>query len=83
MTPTDSGRTGAVWLGGIALLALLWGPEVRSTSRGTRVAVAREVLAPFGPVAVGAFLVAGVGTAVWALLQARATERAALPPAAA
>ena len=59
--------SGAVWLGGIALLALLWGPEVRSTSRGTRVAVAREVLAPFGPVAVGAFLVA-VSTGVVSLV---------------
>jgi copper transport protein len=49
---------GALWLGGIALLVLLWWPVVRFTRRGSRVAIAREVLAPFGRVAVGAFLVA-------------------------
>jgi uncharacterized membrane protein len=50
--------SGAVWLGGIALLALVWWPEVRFTKRATRIDVARHVLAPFGRVAVGAFLVA-------------------------
>ena len=50
--------SGALWLGGIGLLVLLWWPVVRFTRRGSRVAIAREVLAPFGRIAVGAFLVA-------------------------
>jgi copper transport protein len=50
--------SGAVWLGTIALLVLLWWPVLRFTSRATRVAVARRVLAPFGPVALGAFALA-------------------------
>ena len=44
-----------VWLGGIVLLVALWGPVVRFTRAPTRVAIAREVLAPFGRVAGGAF----------------------------
>jgi len=47
--------SGAVWLGGIALLFVLWWPVVRSAERATRLAVARHVLAPFGRVAGGAF----------------------------
>jgi len=50
--------SGALWLGGVALLFLLWGPVVRSAPRITRLAVARHVLAPFGRVAAGAFAVA-------------------------
>ena len=50
--------SGALWLGGISLLVLLWWPVVRFTRRGSRVAIAREVLEPFGRIAVGAFLVA-------------------------
>ena len=50
--------SGALWLGGIGLLVLLWWPVVRFTRRGSRAAIAREVLAPFGRVATGAFLVA-------------------------
>ncbi len=50
--------SGALWLGGIALLVALWWPVVRFTRPGSRVAIAREVLAPFGRVAIGAFLVA-------------------------
>src|SRR6185503_2931846 len=45
----------AVWLGGIALLVILWWPVVRFTRAPTRTAIAREVLAPFGRVAGGAF----------------------------
>ena len=45
----------AVWLGGIVLLVALWWPVVRFTRAPTRVAIAREVLAPFGRVAGGAF----------------------------
>jgi copper transport protein len=50
--------SGALWLGGIGLLVLLWWPVVRFTRRGSRTAIAREVLAPFGRIALGAFLVA-------------------------
>jgi len=49
--------SGALWLGGVALLFLLWWPVVRSGQRETRLAVARHVLAPFGRVAAGAFAV--------------------------
>jgi len=37
---------------------LLWWPVVRFTRRGSRVAIAREVLDPFGRIAIGAFVVA-------------------------
>jgi hypothetical protein len=37
---------------------MLWWPVVRFTRAGSRVAIAREVLAPFGRIATGAFLVA-------------------------
>ncbi len=47
--------SGAVWLGGAAVLAVLWWPVVRFTRAPTRAAVARDVLAPFGRVAAGAF----------------------------
>jgi copper transport protein len=48
----------ALWLGGIALLALLWWRPLRGAERAARLALARHVLAPFGPVAIGAFAVA-------------------------
>ena len=49
-----SSTTGCTWSrarcgsAGSALLVLLWWPVVRFTRRGSRVAIAREVLAPFG-----------------------------------
>ena len=46
---------GAVWLGGIVLLVALWWPVVRFTRAPTRLAIARDVLAPFGRVAGSAF----------------------------
>ncbi len=45
----------AVWLGGAAALVLLWWPVVRFTRAPVRAAIAREVVAPFGRVAAGAF----------------------------
>jgi len=39
--------SGALWLGGIGLLVLLWWPVVRFTRAGSRVAIAREVLEPW------------------------------------
>ncbi len=44
-----------VWLGGIALLVAVWTPTLRGAGRPARLAVAREVLPPFGRVALPAF----------------------------
>jgi copper transport protein len=49
--------SGAVWLGGIGLLVLVWTPALRSGGRPVRQAVARHVLPGFGRVALPAFLV--------------------------
>jgi copper transport protein len=46
---------GAVWLGGITLLGIAWGPALRELSAAGRRAVARTVLPRFGRVAVYAF----------------------------
>lgn len=48
---------GAVWLGGIALIALVWGPAMRRHGRAVRMAIARGVLPVFGRVALPAFVV--------------------------
>ena len=48
---------GAVWLGGIALLAIAWGPALRGLSTAARLALARSVLPRFGRVALYAFVV--------------------------
>lgn len=53
---------GALWLGGMAFLAAVWGPSLRRGGDGVRPAVARHVLPAFGRVALPAFvLVAGTG----------------------
>ena len=49
--------SGAVWLGGIGLLALVWTPALRRGGRPVRQAVARHVLPGFGRVALPAFVV--------------------------
>jgi copper transport protein len=55
---------GATWLGGMGVIAVVWGPELRSLGTPARVAVAQRVLASFGRVALPAFvLVALTGTA--------------------
>ena len=46
----------SVWLGGIALLVMVWGPALRRADQPERLAVAREVLVPFGRVALPAFV---------------------------
>jgi uncharacterized membrane protein len=56
----------AVWIGGIALIALAWAPALRRGA-DTRLAVARHVLAPFGRIALPAFgvvVVAGIVNAI-------------------
>jgi copper transport protein len=45
----------AAWLGGIALIAVVWGPALRRGPARTRIAVARDVLPVFGRVALPAF----------------------------
>jgi copper transport protein len=47
----------ALWLGGIAFIISLWGPELRRSSQAERLAVARHVLPAFGRVALPAFAV--------------------------
>jgi len=47
---------GAAWLGGIGLIALVWGTSLARIGPIRRLALAREVLVPFGRVALPAFL---------------------------
>jgi copper transport protein len=54
----------AAWLGGIALIAVVWGPALRRGPARTRLALARDVLPVFGRVALPAFgLVVATGGA--------------------
>lgn len=48
--------SGSVWLGGMAMLVLVWGPTLRRGASATRDAVARDVVPGFGRVALPAFL---------------------------
>jgi copper transport protein len=58
---------GATWLGGAALILLVWGPALSDPS-GRDVAI-REVLPEFGRVALPAFVVVAVAGAVNALVE--------------
>lgn len=49
--------SGAVWLGGIGFLALVWRPWLRRDAAAARRAAAREVLPAFGRVALPAFAI--------------------------
>lgn len=54
----------SVWLGGIALIAITWGPARRSLTATVRRGAMRQTLPRFGPVALRAFaLVVASGTA--------------------
>jgi putative copper export protein len=59
--------SGAVWLGGIGLVVLVWAPALRGGGRPVRQAVARHVLPAFGRVALPAFLLV-VATGVVSLI---------------
>lgn len=59
----------ATWLGGIALIAIAWGPALRRGGEKARLAVAREVLPVFGRVALPAFLLVAVTGLASAVIQ--------------
>lgn len=59
----------AVWVGGIALIGLVWGPGLRGRGREARTAVARHVLTAFGAVALPAFVVVAVAGTVNAAIE--------------
>lgn len=61
--------SGAVWLGGIALIVVTWGPSLRTGSRARRRAVARDVLPVFGRIALPAFVVVVASGGVSALIE--------------
>lgn len=62
---------GAVWLGGIAVLTLLWLPRLRARGHELRRAVMRELLPRFGRVALPAFMLVALTGAVNAYIQVR------------
>lgn len=58
---------GAVWMGGIGLIVVVWGPILRRSGRAWRLSVARYVLPVFGRVALPAFglvVVTGLASAL-------------------
>ncbi|MBA3264171.1 MAG: copper resistance protein CopC/CopD [Thermoleophilaceae bacterium] len=59
----------ATWLGGIALVVVVWGPRLGRHSSEVRGYVARRVLPAFGRVALPAFLVVASTGSVSALVQ--------------
>jgi copper transport protein len=59
----------ALWLGGIAVIVIVWGPLLRRSAQGDRLAVARHVLPRFGRVALPAFLVVVATGLVSAVIQ--------------
>lgn len=59
----------AVWLGGIALVLIVWAPALRRQRRAARQALASTVLPSFGRVALPAFIVVSVTGLVSLLTQ--------------
>jgi len=59
----------AAWLGGIALIVIVWWTRVRGSGRAARLFAARQVLPAFGRVAVPAFILVASTGAVSALVQ--------------
>lgn len=61
--------SGAVWLGGIGLLGLVWAPALRRGGPSVRQAVARHVLPAFGRVALPAFVLVVITGVVSLVMQ--------------
>lgn len=59
----------ALWLGGIALVVLVWGPSLRRASRAERLAVAGHVLPRFGRVALPSFVAVVITGGVSAVIE--------------
>ena len=59
----------AVWLGGIGLIAAVWGPALRRRERSLRLYAVRQVLPAFGRTALPAFILVASTGAVSALVQ--------------
>jgi copper transport protein len=59
----------AVWIGGIAQIAVTWLPQMSAAGRSLRSAVMRGVLDRFGKVALPAFLIVAVSGLVNALIE--------------
>lgn len=59
----------AVWVGGIALIAITWGPVRRTLDAGARRAAMRHVLPAFGRIALAAFVLVVVSGSVSALIE--------------
>lgn len=55
---------GAVWLGGLAFILLVWAPQLRADRRSAHRALERDVLPAFGRIALPAFLLASATGAV-------------------
>ena len=62
---------GAVWLGGIAVMALLWLPRLRAADRDLRRAVMADLLPRFGRVALPSFLLVSLTGLISAYIQVR------------
>jgi len=59
----------AVWLGGIAVIVIVWWPALRQGAQAERLAIARRVLPRFGQVALPAFAVLVVTGLVSAIVE--------------
>jgi len=62
---------GAVWLGGIAIIVLLWLPRLRTGNAALRRAIAGDLLVRFGRVALPAFLLVVTSGLINAYIQIR------------
>lgn len=62
---------GAVWLGGIAMMALVWLPRLRPVERELRRAAMGELLPRFGRIAIPAFILVALTGLVNAYVQVR------------
>lgn len=66
---------GTIWVGGLAQIAATWLPGVRGASQSLRSLVMSSVLAPFGRIALPAFLVSVLTGLTSALVELGSAER--------